>query len=919
MFPTVLPVVVTFGVMGFASINLDIGTAMVAAILVGIGVDDTIHLLAEFYRRRMAGHTAAAAIQGSVLHVGQAVLTTSAALSLGFLVLTLSSWQSVASFGLLSGIAILGALVADLWILPALVLTFGSRGGPVAREQQPGPEEPPRRAEQVALTALVVGLLLGLLALAARGVPGSEARILPCRVTMTGVVPVIASTSGLCDLEPFDRIVALEGPGGQVPAMDRQAFLEAVRDHPGPVRLEIERRNRTLEVQVPVVVQTERDRLQNFLGALVLTLLLMGLVLSVYRSSKARAAPALVILFAAMCGEVISVICASHGEALEWVSTPIAPFLAAALMHVALTFPRERALVLAAPRVIYLPYLLGALLAAIELRALGFDPSFWALAERVMLLFAVTGAVLLGVNAVRAVQASSSPLERARARLSLSSFLGVPIILAPIAWAWGSGIPGGQLSFVLVGMGIFAVPLAYSITRYDLFDLPLQGRRVLEAVLHVALVGCVTAAAVAALAEAFPSHGPFVWALGGVAGALVAGAVRSHWLARIGSASSRMRAGLVEAYQQDAPLEITEDASARLVGRTLQTGLRGSGVAVFCACESGWRLSYAGRECPSLGGELARAAQEVLGQDTCIDLARGDVPASPVVELVSGSGFELVLAIEFDGARFGVILVAPPADRLAFGAEEIAFARSVANHAGVAMHAAAAGSRRLAAERQRALDRHATEVAHEVGSPLRVLERRARRLAERADDPRLVRAEARKLETVARTLLESIYAMASEPRATRQASRGSLHDAVVAAAASLDAPGASAQVLLSLPPGLPEVRDPMLVTRALVNLLDNGLEASSPGEPVWLSASRDEHGCVIEVRDRGSGMTSETLKRAFDPHFSTKEGENTGLGLCITRDIVRSLGGDLRLESAPGMGTRAVVRLPVPAADERLG
>jgi predicted RND superfamily exporter protein len=79
MFSTVLPVVVTFGVMGFAGVNLDIGNAMVAAIIIGIGVDDTIHLLGEFAKRRNRGMGAAAAIEAAVLHVGQAVLTTSAA------------------------------------------------------------------------------------------------------------------------------------------------------------------------------------------------------------------------------------------------------------------------------------------------------------------------------------------------------------------------------------------------------------------------------------------------------------------------------------------------------------------------------------------------------------------------------------------------------------------------------------------------------------------------------------------------------------------------------------------------------------------------------------------------------------------------------------------------------------------------
>jgi predicted RND superfamily exporter protein len=56
-----------------------------------------------------------------VLHAGRAVVTTSLALSLGCFVLTLSSWQSVASFGFLSGLAILVALVAGLVILPAVI------------------------------------------------------------------------------------------------------------------------------------------------------------------------------------------------------------------------------------------------------------------------------------------------------------------------------------------------------------------------------------------------------------------------------------------------------------------------------------------------------------------------------------------------------------------------------------------------------------------------------------------------------------------------------------------------------------------------------------------------------------------------------------------------------------------------------
>jgi len=124
MVPTLLPVVVTLGAMGIWGIYLDMGTAMVGAVVLGIAIDDTVHILTQYRRRRAGGLATPAAIRAAILHVGRAVVTTSLALALGFFVLTLSSWESVASFGFLSGVAILGAMVADLFVLPALVVTL---------------------------------------------------------------------------------------------------------------------------------------------------------------------------------------------------------------------------------------------------------------------------------------------------------------------------------------------------------------------------------------------------------------------------------------------------------------------------------------------------------------------------------------------------------------------------------------------------------------------------------------------------------------------------------------------------------------------------------------------------------------------------------------------------------------------------
>jgi hypothetical protein len=94
---------------------------MVAAVVLGISDDDAIHLLTQYRRGRAAGATAGAAIEGALGHAGRAVVTTSVTLALGFSTLALSPWKSVASFGVLSAIAILAALGAVLVVMPSAI------------------------------------------------------------------------------------------------------------------------------------------------------------------------------------------------------------------------------------------------------------------------------------------------------------------------------------------------------------------------------------------------------------------------------------------------------------------------------------------------------------------------------------------------------------------------------------------------------------------------------------------------------------------------------------------------------------------------------------------------------------------------------------------------------------------------------
>jgi two-component system NtrC family sensor kinase len=106
--------------------------------------------------------------------------------------------------------------------------------------------------------------------------------------------------------------------------------------------------------------------------------------------------------------------------------------------------------------------------------------------------------------------------------------------------------------------------------------------------------------------------------------------------------------------------------------------------------------------------------------------------------------------------------------------------------------------------------------------------------------------------------------------------------------------------------------------QVFLNLLTNACQAIGPEGTIRVQTSRTHDGVRVRVSDDGCGMAPEVLERVFDPFFTTKGvGEGTGLGLAICYQIVRSHGGEIAIESAPGEGTRVDVRLPADGLPER--
>ncbi len=118
--PNALPVLVYFGVLGWGAIALNTTTGLVACLVLGIAVDDTIHFFARFNTVAKQRASESEGVRDALLHVGRPVTYTSIALSLGFMLLALSSLKSQAEFGMLAAFTMFFAWLVDMTFTPAL-------------------------------------------------------------------------------------------------------------------------------------------------------------------------------------------------------------------------------------------------------------------------------------------------------------------------------------------------------------------------------------------------------------------------------------------------------------------------------------------------------------------------------------------------------------------------------------------------------------------------------------------------------------------------------------------------------------------------------------------------------------------------------------------------------------------------------
>ncbi len=114
------------------------------------------------------------------------------------------------------------------------------------------------------------------------------------------------------------------------------------------------------------------------------------------------------------------------------------------------------------------------------------------------------------------------------------------------------------------------------------------------------------------------------------------------------------------------------------------------------------------------------------------------------------------------------------------------------------------------------------------------------------------------------------------------------------------------------------ITDPALLEQALLNLLQNALEATRDvaGGVVQLEVRPANGGVTFRVTDNGAGFSAEATRRLFEA-FYTSKATGTGLGLSITRRLVESLGGSFTIGNRPEGGAAAEIRLPLTPAEQK--
>lgn len=225
-------------------------------------------------------------------------------------------------------------------------------------------------------------------------------------------------------------------------------------------------------------------------------------------------------------------------------------------------------------------------------------------------------------------------------------------------------------------------------------------------------------------------------------------------------------------------------------------------------------------------------------------------------------------------------------------------------------------------QRLTAMGRMMAALAHQVRTPLAAAMLYASNLRDAELPPEQVRKFssriAERLAHMERQVRDMLVFVRGEPQPSEQLTAGSLFEDIQDAMdAPLNASRASCSARIECDPALPLVANRDSVVGAVLNLVNNSLQAGGEGTRIDLRVFRDGERLGILVQDSGPGM-SETVLRQIGQDFFTTRARGTGLGIAVVRSVAAAHGGALEMQSTPGKGTTACLWLQCPALSDEV-
>lgn len=212
-------------------------------------------------------------------------------------------------------------------------------------------------------------------------------------------------------------------------------------------------------------------------------------------------------------------------------------------------------------------------------------------------------------------------------------------------------------------------------------------------------------------------------------------------------------------------------------------------------------------------------------------------------------------------------------------------------------------------------------IAHEFKTPLTSIKAAATALL---SSPAAMPEEQRELVTIADEEADRLGRLVNEAIQTARIEAGkiqlnkrlqSVDDLIKTVLQQMKTMTEGRNVTVSIANDLPMIHaDAELMALAIRQLLDNAIKYSLPASPLAISAERAESGVTISVQDQGPGIPEWEQSRVFDKFYRSPKTRQhvtgTGMGLAIAREILRAHGGDIRLKSGPGQGSKFSISVP---------